>query len=162
MLPKHTLCGSISWASAHTRSKFASLGGSVKADLAAHGFDELRGVVADAVLEDDLNLFDVFDIGRGISLQHDDVGCFAGSQRTNFIELAEEFGAVRRGDVNGLERREACLDEKFHFALVAESGDHAAVSCGIESREEQTAAFDEFAFELELLLMSAGQNEVAA
>ena len=107
------------------------LGGSVKADLAAHGFDELRGVVADAVLKDDLNLFDVFDIGRGVSLQHDDVGCFAGSQRANFVELAEEFGAVRSGDVNGLERREAGIDEKFHFALVAESGDHAAVSGGI-------------------------------
>jgi hypothetical protein len=37
----------------------------VEADLTAHGFDELRGVVADAVLEDDLNLFEVFDIGRG-------------------------------------------------------------------------------------------------
>jgi len=37
----------------------------VEADLAARGFDELRGVVADAVLEDDLNLFEVFDIGRG-------------------------------------------------------------------------------------------------
>jgi hypothetical protein len=87
----------------------------VKADLAAHGFDELRGVVTDAVFEDDLNLFDVFDIGRGVPLQHDDVGGFAGSQRANFIELAEEFGAVRSGDVNGLERREACLDEKlFH------------------------------------------------
>jgi len=69
-----------------------ALGGSVKADLAAHGFDELRGVVADAVLEDHLNLFDVFDIGRGVSLQHHDVGCFAGSQRADFVELAEEFG----------------------------------------------------------------------
>lgn len=76
----------------------------MKADLAAHGFDELRGVVANAVLEDDLNLFDVFYIGRGISLQHDDVGCFAGSQRANFIELAEEFGAVRSGDEAGDER----------------------------------------------------------
>ena len=57
MLPKHTLCGSISWASAHTRSKFASVGGSVKADLAAHGFDELRGPLrhppAPAVDEED-------------------------------------------------------------------------------------------------------------
>src|SRR5712671_6405754 len=69
-----------------------------------------------------------------------------------FCRARRGFGAVRSGDVNGLERREACLDEKFHFALVAESGDHAAVSCEIESREEQTAAFDEFAFELELLL----------
>jgi len=128
----------------------------VKADLAAHGFNELRGVVADAVLEDDLNLFDVFDIGRRVSLQHDDVGSFAGSERTNLVELAEEFGAIRSGDVNGLELREACLDEKFHFALVAESGDHAAVSCGIESREEQTAPFDEFAFELELLFKERG------
>jgi len=57
----------------------------------------------------------------------------------NFIELAEEFGAVRSGDVNGLERREACLDEKFHFALVAESGRSRRRSCGIESRDEQTA-----------------------
>src|SRR6266404_5142210 len=60
----------------------------------------------------------------------------------------------------GLERREACLDEKFHFALVAESGDHAAVSGGIESREEQTAAFDEFAFELELLLKERGPKRI--
>ncbi len=44
----------------------AALGGSVK-NLAAHRFDERRGVVANAVLEDDLNLFDVFDIGRGVS-----------------------------------------------------------------------------------------------
>src|ERR1700747_1027244 len=110
--------------------KGVALGGAMKADLAAHGFDELCGVVTDAVLEDDLNPFDVFDIGRGVSLQHDDVGGFAGSQRANFVELAEEFGAVRSGDVNSLERREACLDEKFHFALVAESGDHAPVSGG--------------------------------
>jgi hypothetical protein len=49
-----------------------ALGGSVKADLAAHGFDELRGIVADSVLEDDVNLFDVFNVGRGVSLQHHD------------------------------------------------------------------------------------------
>jgi len=73
-----------------------------------------------------------------------------------------EFGAVRSGDVNGLERREACLDEKFHFALVAESGDHATVSCGIESREQQTAAFDEFAFELEFLFKERGPKRSAA
>ena len=67
-----------------------ALGGSVKADLATHGIDEFRGVVADAVLEDHVNLFDVFNVGGGISLQHDDVGCFAGSQRANFVELAED------------------------------------------------------------------------
>src|SRR5712671_4335776 len=42
-----------------------------------------------------------------------------------FCRARRGFGAVRSGDVNGLERREACLDENFHFALVAESGDHA-------------------------------------
>jgi hypothetical protein len=62
-----------------------AFGGSVKADLAADGIDEFRGVVADAVLEDEVHLFDVFNVGGGVALQHHDVGHFAGSQRANFV-----------------------------------------------------------------------------
>src|ERR1700719_2234694 len=62
-----------------------AFGGSVKAALAAHGFDEFRGVVADAVLEHDVNFFDVFDIGGRVSVQHDHVGDFSRGPRAYFV-----------------------------------------------------------------------------
>src|ERR1700738_4550847 len=99
------------------------------ADRAAHRLDQLRGVVADAVLEDGLHFLDVGDLDRGIAAHDDQVGELAGHKRADAVRLAEEGGAVGGGDVDRLERRKAGLDEQLQLALAAEHGQNASVAC---------------------------------
>ena len=82
-----------------------------QANESFHRIDEFGGVVADAILEDHLDVFNVLDIGRRVALQNDDVGRFAHCKRADFIQLAEKLSAIGRGDVNGFDWREACFDE---------------------------------------------------
>src|SRR5713226_3657216 len=88
----------------------------------AHGLDQFRRSVAD---------------------NHNQLRDFPRRERSPLVELAEKFRTIRRGDMDGLERRETCFHEQLHFALVAESGDDTAVAGWVESREQQSARLNE-------------------
>ena len=81
----------------------------------------------------------------------DDISDLANGKGPDFVELAQEFRAVRRGDVDGFHRSKASLHEQFDFALIPEPRHHPAVPGRIETREQHPAALHEFAFEFEFL-----------
>lgn len=64
-------------------------------------------VVADAVLEDDLGIFDVGDVLAGVATDDDEVGVFSGRDRADGLLAAEIDGSVEGGDVNGFDGAEA-------------------------------------------------------
>src|SRR2546425_683111 len=129
----------------------------VSADrLLAESINHLGRIVADAVLKNDLHFFDVADIGRWVAANHNQIRDFPRRERSHLVELAEKFRTIRRGDVDSLERRETCFHEQLHFALVAKSGDDAAVAGWVESREKQSARLNERALEVQLLLKQNG------
>src|SRR3989441_2033141 len=70
-------------------------------------------------------------------MDHHKIRRLARCERADALQLAEELSAVRRGDVNGLDGREAGINQQLDFALVAESGDDAAIPSWVESCEQQ-------------------------
>ena len=76
--------------------------------------------------------------------------CFARGDCADAVVTAEIDGAIFGCDVDGFEGSEACFDEKFDFALIAESGEDAAVSGGIGPCEEQAAGLGKGEFEIHL------------
>src|SRR6202050_1812498 len=101
------------------------------ADLASHAVDQLFGIVADAGLEHRLDVLDVGNVRGRIAFDQNEVGLFARRERADAIPLAEINRAVFRADLNRLRRSESRFDQQFYFALIAESGKHAAVSGGM-------------------------------
>src|ERR1700757_4287270 len=69
---------------------------------ASHGFDELLRRVTDAVLENDLDLFDVVDVFRWIAIHNDDVGGLVRCDGPDVILLAKPDGTVLGRDVDRL------------------------------------------------------------
>src|SRR5437899_1045178 len=72
------------------------------------------------------------------------------SKRSDSIQPAKKFRAVRRSDVDGLERRETRFYEQLHFALVAESRDDSTVAGWVESCEQLSARLNKGMLELHL------------
>ena len=101
------------------------------------------GVVGDAVFEDEVDVFDVSDFLAGITVDNDEVSSFARFQCADAVAFSEEFGAILRGDVNSFERRKAGFHEQLSLALIAKTGEHAAVPGGIFTRKKQASSFDE-------------------
>ena len=64
--------------------------------------------------------------------------------------------AIRCGNVDRFQRREPCLDEQFNLALVAESGDHAAVSGGIKPGKQLATFLRKLALEFHFFLEESG------
>src|SRR5260221_1041649 len=79
---------------------------SVLAVVAFHGIEQLSGVVADTVFEDDLDVLDVRDVDGRIAFHHHEIGVLPGRNRADPILAAEKARAVQRRDANGLDRRE--------------------------------------------------------
>src|SRR5262245_25464177 len=102
-------------------------------DLAAHRLDEPGRVVADAVLEHDLDVLDVGDALRRISLHEDEVGAASLPQGAEVRLPAHEAGPVLRRDLDRLDRRESRLDQELDLALVAVTRQDAAVAGRIGS-----------------------------
>src|SRR6185312_16897702 len=67
-----------------------------ESDLSLHGRDELCGVVADSLLEHDLDVLEVGNARGRIAVQHDEIGLLAGGDRSDLVRPAEERRAVER------------------------------------------------------------------
>src|SRR5690242_19917470 len=74
---------------------------------------EFGGVVGFAGVKNELHPANIGDSDCGISLQHHQIGLLSGLDSAEVIELAEEFGAVGGGDLDGFDGGESALDEKF-------------------------------------------------
>ena len=55
---------------------------------------------------------------------------------------------LKRGDLDGFDWREACFDQQFDFAQIAEAGDYAAVAGWVEAGEQKASGGHEGAFEV--------------
>ena len=86
-----------------------------------HRCDQLRRVVADALLEHRLDLADVADRRRRIAVDHDQVGLLADRDAADALVAAEILRAVQRRDRDRLERREAGIDQQLDLPLIRES-----------------------------------------
>lgn len=82
-----------------------------------HGFR----FVEPAVQHDVSDGFGVFDVVQGVAVQHDQVGEFADSERTDFLVEAQVFRAVERGAAQGLEVGHSALLQHPEFPVCAEA-----------------------------------------
>src|ERR1700733_3669499 len=80
------------------------------ADAALDRFQEPPGIVADAVLEDRLDLPEVADRLERVARQDDEIGRLAGLEGAHLPVDAEELRPVERRHLEGLDRRQARLD----------------------------------------------------
>src|ERR1700677_2575484 len=95
--------------SSQRNDRILSLGKLAAPNHVAHGFDQLGGIVADAVLENGFNIFDIFNLFRRIAFDYRQIRLLAGSDRPDFFALAEKLSAIESGNVNRLHRRESGL-----------------------------------------------------
>ena len=110
---------------------------------AFHRVNQLRRVVPDPILENSLNVLDVFNSLRRISLDQDQVRLLAGRDRSDVIQLSQILRAVVGRNMNRFHRRESRLNQQFHLPLITEAGEHAAHACRIQAREQQPAGLRE-------------------
>ena len=94
---------------------FTSLS-SVKPDPPLHRLEDLRRVVADAALEDDLHVLDVLDACRRIAANDDEVRLFADGYGAD-LRIAASATDVRKAT----EEQVKSLGAKFVFADVADA-----------------------------------------
>ena len=80
-------------------------------DLPAHGFDQLRRVVADAFLEDRLHSLNIRDVFRRIAVHQHKVRNFTSLNGAHVVEHSQELSAIRSSDVDGFDGREAGFNQ---------------------------------------------------
>src|SRR5579864_3494518 len=68
----------------------------------AHGVDQLRRIVSDAVLEHELDVFDVGDAHRRIAFDDDEIGVLARRDRTEVVGPSQELRTVQSRDADRL------------------------------------------------------------
>src|SRR5262245_53144015 len=110
-----------------------------QADAALDRRDQLRGIVRDALLEHERRLAHVLDARRRIAVDHDEIRLLSRDERPRERASAQIGRAVQGGDLDRLERREACFDEQLERALIRVAGDHAAAAGGVGAGEERAA-----------------------
>src|SRR5215469_9768002 len=102
----------------------------------SHRVQELLGVIADPVLEDNLDIFDVDNSPGRITFDDDKVGILARRDRANFILLSHVGRTIQCRDLDCLNRSESGLDQKFDTPLVAEARQHIANSGWVGAGEQ--------------------------
>jgi len=102
-------------------------------DLAPHRFDQLRGVVADPLLEYHPDVTHIGDARCRIPRDHHEVGVLSHGDRPRTIGAPEKRRAIQRADANRLQRREAALDQQLQLVLVRVARDDAAATGGIRA-----------------------------
>jgi len=60
----------------------------------AYRLQQLHGIVADTILEDHLDFANVRDAGRGIAVDHNELGLLADGDGRDAVELTKELRAV--------------------------------------------------------------------
>src|SRR5260370_31557629 len=78
-----------------------------------HRLDQFFRIVADAIFENDLDLFDVADVRRGISFNNHQVSLFARSDRTDAGVLSQKLCAVEAGNLDRFDRSKTRFDQEL-------------------------------------------------
>ena len=86
---------------------------------------------------------DIGNGGRGIALNHHEVGLLAHRNGADAIRPAEVRRPVQRADLDRLQRRQTALNEQLSLTLVGVAGDHAAGPRRVRARQEQPAGVKE-------------------
>src|SRR5438105_12675449 len=105
--------------------------------------EQLFRVVSDAILENDLDVFDIGDVSGRITFHDDEVRILSDGNRADVIVAPEEDRTVQSGDANCLDRCEAGVDQQLDLTLIAKAGNVAADTDRIRPREQEAAGYDE-------------------
>src|SRR5579872_6576471 len=108
-----------------------------RSNFSAQAVENRFGVVAHALLENDLRILNGSNVFGEVAIEQDQVSLLPCSNRTDLVGAAQESGAILRSDVNRLNGSEACFNEQFNLALVAEAGQCVAVAGGIAAGHER-------------------------
>src|SRR5260370_40622170 len=95
---------------------------SLQPHFASNRFKEFDRIITDAILEDDLNLLKVGDVGFRIAVDYDEVSLLAHLDRSDAIRFIKKLGPVGSRDVDRLNSSESCLHKQFDFTLHSEAG----------------------------------------
>src|SRR2546428_4590946 len=107
--------------------------------LPSDRLDQLGWVIPDSLLENQTDMPDVGNAGRGIAVDHHEIGLLAHRNGADAIRPAEVRRPVQGADLDRLERRQAARDEQLGLPLVGVAGDHAAAARRVRPREEEPA-----------------------
>ena len=78
---------------------------------ATNGVQQLLRVVTDAILENDLNLFDIRNLSGRITLHHHKIRVFSNGYGTNLFLSAQVNSPVQSGNFDGFDRRESGFNQ---------------------------------------------------
>src|SRR5450432_3544912 len=95
--------------------------------------EQLLHVVAVAVLENDLDAFDIGNVLRRVALDHPQIRVFAHRDRPDAVLQSQEDRAVQGGDSNRVDGRKSGRDKKLELALIGEARKQSSVSNRIGS-----------------------------
>src|SRR5689334_3440713 len=112
-------------------------------DFSFHRCDQLCWIVANALLEHDLNVAHIADPDRWIAGDHYEIRILPNCDRSRAICSAEECRSVQRADADRLQRCETTFYEQLERALVRIARDDTADSRRIRTDEQSAAGTHE-------------------
>src|SRR6185312_12886239 len=92
-----------------------------QADQALHRLGQLDRIKSHPVLEYPLHLLDVIDVLRRVTRDDHEIRRHARRNGADAVVFTQVDRAILGRDVDGLDGRETCLDQKLEPTLVAES-----------------------------------------
>src|SRR5690606_7060659 len=116
---------------------------SARSDKAPDGLDKFLRVVANTILENDLDIIYVTDLGGRVTLDDNEVGERSGAHGAATRALSEENSAVVIHDPDRSDGRKPSLNKKPYPAKVTEPRHNAAVPGRVEPGHQQAAGLDE-------------------
>ena len=104
--------------------------------MTLHRIEQLPGVISGAVLEDDLDVFDIRDASGWITFRYYQVRVLPGRNRADLVLAAEKYRTIQSRDPKGLDRREPGLDQELDLTLITKAGDVTADANRVRSRQQ--------------------------
>ena len=89
---------------------------------------------------------------RRIAFDHHQVSLLAHGDRSDAVQLSQELRAVGSRDVDCFHWGESSFDQKLDLALIAEAGDDASHSSGIQPGQQQSTCLGESVLEFHFFL----------
>src|SRR5437660_9746071 len=130
---------------------------SVLAVASLHRIDQLLRIVADAVLENDFNIFHVRDMRCWIAFYDYEVCILSRGDRSDLVLLTHIGCAIQGGNLDRLQWRETGFHQEFNSALITETGNGGSIPRGVGTRQQQSSSSGECAFQLHVTFEERGR-----